>query len=62
MAEGVSNANKNESNKQKGGFHAMLIGKSGANSIANMLAGKTKILVQEVVRTGERTIRADKDF
>ena len=62
MAEGISNANKNESNKQKGGFLGMLIGKFGANSIANMLAGKTKILGREVVRTGERTIRADKDF
>ena len=40
----------------------MLIGKSVANSIANMLEGKTKILGREVVRTGERTIRADKDF
>ena len=62
MAESVSNANKNESIKQKGGFHGMLIGKSVANSIANMLEGKTKILGREVVRTGERTIRADKDF
>ena len=52
LLEGVSETVQNESTEQKGGFLSMLLGKLGASSLGNILAGKEKN------RAGEGLIRA----
>ena len=52
LPEGVSETIQNEANKQRGGFLLMLLGKSGASLLGNILAGKG------INRAGEGTVRA----
>ena len=47
---------ENEGSKQKSGFLSMLLGTLGATLLENLLAGKY------LIRTGERTIIARRDF
>ena len=51
LLEGASETNKNDANKQKGGFLSMLLDTLGASLLGNMLASKG------VIRAGERTTR-----
>ena len=52
LLKGVSEAIENESKKQKGGFHSMLLGTLAASLLGNILAGKG------VNRAGEGIVRA----
>ena len=52
LPEGVSETIQNEANKQRGGLLLMLLGKSGASLLGNILAGKG------INRAGEGTVRA----
>ena len=54
LLKGVTEAIKNETNKQKGGFLSMLLGTLGASLLGNLLTGKG------TVRAGEGTTRARK--
>ena len=68
LIKGVSETIKSEAKEQKSGFLSMLLGKSGASLLGNLLTGKgvkTKIPGKGVIRackgairTGEDTIRA----
>ena len=40
LVKGVSETIQNEAKEQKGGFLCMLLGKLGASSLGNILAGK----------------------
>ena len=56
LIKGVSEAIKNKSKEQKGGFLGMLLGTLGACLLGNLLMGKGTI------RTREGKIRAVRDF
>ena len=45
----VSEANKNERKKQKGGFRGMLLGTLGASLLGNLLTGKGTIRADEYI-------------
>ena len=47
---------KNEAKEQKGGFLPILLGTLAASVLGNMLTGRG------VIKAGERTIRAGKNF
>ena len=52
LLKGVTEAIKNETKEQKGGFLSMLLSTLGASLLGNLLTGK------ETVRAGEGTVRA----
>ena len=56
LLKGVTEAIKNETKEQKGGFLSMLLGNLGASSLGNMLTGKG------TVRAGERNMRAGEEI
>ena len=56
LLKGVTEAIKNETKQQKGGFLGMLLGTLGASLLGNLLTGKG------IVRSGEGTIRADEEI
>ena len=65
LIKGIRETIENEAEKQKGEFLSMLLGKSGASSLGNMLAGNGVIQAGEgVIGTswGQDTIRAGQDF
>ena len=66
MIKGVSETTENESNEQKGGFLAMLLGTLSATLLGNLPAGKgakrSIIPGLSVLRVGEGTIRACQEF
>ena len=53
---------ENEREEQKCRFFCMLIAKLVANFWVNVLAGKAYILGRELIRAGERTIKARPRF
>ena len=52
LLKGVTEAIKNETKEQKGGFLSMLLGTLGTSSLGNLLTGKG------TVRAGEGFLRA----
>ena len=52
LLKGFTEAIKNETKEQKGGFLSMLLSTLGASLLGNLLTGK------ETVRAGEGTVRA----
>ena len=52
LLKGVTEAIKNETKEQKGGFFSMLLGTLGASLLGSLLTGKG------TVRAGEGTVRA----
>ena len=59
MIKCVSEANKNEAKKRKGGLLSMLVSTLGVNLLGNLLASKGTIRAGEsTVRAGEYRVRA----
>ena len=59
------NVNKieNEAKEQKGELFSMLLGTLDASLLVNLIRGKGAIRdVEGIIRAGERTIRANKEF
>ena len=62
LIKSVNKIITNETKEQKGGVLGMLLGILGAGLLVNLLAGKTKITGQGVIRTGKGTIAAGQYF
>ena len=62
MNKSVSKTIENEAKEQKGQFHSLFMAILGTSLLVNMIADKTKIPEQRVIRPGEGTIRAGHDF
>ena len=63
LINGLSEAIKNETKEQKGGFLGILFGALGARLLENLLPSTGVIRAGEgKIRSGEGTIRAGQDF
>ena len=58
LLEGVTNAIKNETKEQKGGFLSMLLGNLGDSLLANLLTGKGIVRASSGNEKGKGIVRA----
>ena len=58
LLKGVTNAIKNETKEQKGGFLSMLLGTLGASLLGNLLTGKGIVRAGSGNKKGKGIVRA----